>query len=70
MSLERRWRRRERKRYWVRERSVWRMERVKLALLLPVLLGLVAAGEEVRSSIVEICPGGYVSLYTCRGGCG
>lgn len=37
-------------RNWVRERSVWRMERVRLVFA--VLLAL--AGVEVRSSIVEI----------------
>lgn len=57
-SFERRWRRRERTRYWVLERSVWRIEslRLRVGLLLLVAIGANGSEEEAaRSSIDSIC---------------
>lgn len=57
VSFERRWRRMERRRYWVLERSVWRIEslRFRVGLLLLLLVVVVGSEEEAaRSSIVSI----------------
>lgn len=55
VSLERRWRRRERRRYWVRERSVWRMESLRLRVgLWEVVVGVGSEDEAARSSIDSI----------------
>jgi hypothetical protein len=65
VSLARRWRSKERMRYWVRERSVWRMESLRfsvglwvLVLVMPLLLPpLKLAGsydDAVRSSMISI----------------
>jgi hypothetical protein len=59
VSFERRWRRRERRRYCVRERSVWRTESLRVVLLALVCLFdiVVVLGSEeaaARSSIVSI----------------
>lgn len=57
VSFARRLRRRLRRRYWVRARSVWRIERRRLRFGLWVvgaLVGSVSAEEEARSSIVSI----------------
>lgn len=53
VSFERRWRRSERIRYWVRARSVWRIESLRFR----VALFVVAVGspdEAARSSIASI----------------
>jgi hypothetical protein len=62
VSFERRWRRRERIRYWVLERSDWRIESLRfrrglefevvLALEVALLVGEVRSSpEDARSSI-------------------
>lgn len=56
VSLARRWRRRLRRRYCVRARSVWRTERRRLrfGLFVAWLFGSVSADDAARSSIVSI----------------
>lgn len=56
VSFERRWRRMERRRYWVLERSVWRIESLRFRVGLLLLLVVVVGSEEeaARSSIVSI----------------
>ena len=59
VSFERRWRRRERRRYWVLERSVWRIESLRFrdgfaVVDAPPEGGEVrSAPEDARSSIVS-----------------
>lgn len=53
VSFERRWRRSERIRYWVRARSVWRIESLRFRVaLLVVAVG--SPDEAARSSIASI----------------
>lgn len=54
VSFDSRWRRRERIRYWVRERSDWRMERVRL---------VVAAEWCVMGSVEEAARSSMDSIY-------
>lgn len=55
VSFESRWRRRERRRYWVRERSVWRIESVSVAVAVALLAEATGSEEAAaRSSIVSI----------------
>lgn len=57
VSFDRRWRRRERIRYWVRERSDWRMERVRLVVAAEVEVWWCVIGsveEAARSSMDSI----------------
>lgn len=66
VNLERRWRSKDRMRYWVLERSVWRMERVSVAFMLvdpipvpipgpgPVENALGSEEAAARSSIFSI----------------
>lgn len=56
VSFERRWRRSERIRYWVRARSVWSIESLRFRVALFVLVLAVGSPElAARSSIASIC---------------
>lgn len=61
VSFERRWRRRERRRYWVLERSVWRIESLRFREGFVVAVG---APEEVRSD-PEDARSSIVSTWYC-----
>jgi hypothetical protein len=54
VSLARRWRRRERMRYCVRERSVWRIESFRFRVGLLVVFVEGSADEAARSSMISI----------------
>lgn len=56
VSFARRWRRSERMRYWVRARSVWRIEslRFRVALFVLLVVDIGSADEAARSSIASI----------------
>lgn len=59
VSFARRWRRMERRRYWVRERSDWRIESFRFVVWLLEVEGWWwwregSEAEKERSSIVEI----------------
>lgn len=57
VSFARRARSNERIMYWVRARSVWRIERRRFRFGLCVVLAIVSAEEAARSSIVSIYDG-------------
>lgn len=61
VSFDKRWRRRLRRMYWVRARSVWRIERRRFRFGLWVCCFVersVSAEEAARSSIVSIYTAG------------